>query len=506
MNDYLIGHKSKKKYQLDEHDVIGRGGEGIVYKIKHSENCLKVFTNTKPEILREKEAKLKFMCNNEPFDSSVPKEQVLSLLWPIELLYNINNKFRGYIMPLIVGGVDLNLFLTPTIPERIKQKHPWIQKFDINNKKSESLRLIIAYNIANVIKLLHESQKYIIVDCKADNFLVNSSGKIFLLDSDSIQIQDNDKILFRCNVITDEYRPFESYNKRFKQDDYHFDQNWDVYTYSYLIYKILFVTPPTAGTLRKNIITSTLYVNYDHSHEYYVKHRLYPISYKRLLFKERREIINKKKYVSILKQHNRFYNLDCRIQKLFLRSFFSKNRPKMKEWSDSLYNSIKKLEHKKNRKPAIIKIRNILNHSAVVITEYKFSLPILFLAFITVFSISQIRFNFPVDRLLILNESIKEPHADIIDFSGNYYGYIENDFSNILYLHLSVDSLNTERYFAELKYNIQKQDVHDVFIINFNKQSIQSKTLGKGSYIVDETNKVKEIIFNVNQAIWIFKK
>lgn len=516
MNLKLFGHKTGNVYYLNENNIIGSGGEGTVYKTKVSNLCLKIFKSNIPDILNEKEAKLLFMCNHAPFDSTIPKEQVISLLWPIELLYTLDKVFVGYVMPLIENVINLNVFIFPEFSKKNLTLFPWLKKFNLKEKTSLNLRMIIAYNISNVIKLLHQSKNYIIVDCKPDNFLVDSTGKIYLLDSDSIQIKENNIIKYRSNAITDEYCPPERYTKNFRIEKYTFDENWDVYTYAFLIYKLLFLTPPTSASLKKNFIVNRYFNENNQSQEYYVENMLYPISYKRFLFEK------------VNKFHNKYYNLDNSVQKLFIKSFFFTERPKIREWSDELYNSIVKLNSsekglnllRKIFKKAFNPVRVSWLHLSVLFKDQKFlalilkafakeyKLSIIIFLIIAVFVFGASTINSKFFKLIHKEQSNKvvSNSDQFIDLSGNYYGYVNNDFSNILYLQLNIDSINSDRYYAQLKYNIKNKDERDVFEINYKKKTVQSKTLGKGNFIVNKTNQVSEIIFKTNHCTWVFKK
>jgi DNA-binding helix-hairpin-helix protein with protein kinase domain len=59
-------------------------------------------------------------------------------------------------------------------------------------------RLMVCSNIAKAFHFLHITNKYVVVDLKPENILVSEKGKIAVCDLDSIQISNNNKVLYHA--------------------------------------------------------------------------------------------------------------------------------------------------------------------------------------------------------------------------------------------------------------------------------------------------------------------
>jgi uncharacterized protein YjdB/serine/threonine protein kinase len=118
--------------------------------------------------------------------------------WPLDVVYDSNNKFCGFVMP------ELN----------INDELGEIYKYPSNLNISMHQKLIIAENICAVISEVHKAG-YVFGDFNPRNIGVDkNSGTVAFLDTDSYHLVDTAKnIEFRCVVYLPGYMPPELIDK-----------------------------------------------------------------------------------------------------------------------------------------------------------------------------------------------------------------------------------------------------------------------------------------------------
>lgn len=174
---------------------LASGGEGSVY-ITNTEYVAKVYK--KDKITRDKLEKIKLMVNK--------KINCSGICWPVDILYNSNNEFIGYLMPRASGKEMQRLFLSK--PVLLKNMPTW--------KKRDTVELSIT--ILNKIEYLHK-RNIILGDINPFNILIVSSKEVYFVDTDSYQIEG-----FPCPVGTIPFTAQEiileddKYKKKFKVD------------------------------------------------------------------------------------------------------------------------------------------------------------------------------------------------------------------------------------------------------------------------------------------------
>lgn len=335
----LFGRKTKKKYLISKKSVIGEGGEGIIFKIiNHTSLCAKLYK--KPT--SERADKVLFMIENPPFNYLSAKNEKEALIWPVDALYSDEKftRFIGFIMPLAIESADLTHLIFENIRPNSLSKFPWLKKFDIRHPESLKRIVVVAMNLANAIRLLHKTNKYVLVDCKPENVRINPKGFIQLLDLDSIQIFDkSNDIVYHGNSFTQEYRPPESFKKKyFKAVNIKKKESWDIYVFAAIAYKLIVKLPHTAGTLKQNALMRVRFGNLENGEAgYLVKKKLFPLK-------------QKKKFFSFIPpMHNNFLLLNGGVQELFVRSFFNQKRPGIDEWIKELHSFYKELGNKRQK-------------------------------------------------------------------------------------------------------------------------------------------------------------
>ena len=288
-----------------EDSPFARGGEGDVHKVVSSNYngyCVKIFHPGKMAGRREK---LDYMISHP---IKAPEKSAYKVCWPISLCFN-GADCIGFVMPLSFDNshslYDIYLKDGSDIFKR-------------STKRGMINRYKILYNISNVLNIMH-AMGYVMVDFKPQNILFTESGKISIIDLDSIQITHKGKLLFGSSAVTPEYAyPNELLSL---QNGLPLTPHWDVYAFAIVAYQILLgIHPFTASTDAKdtsgnNISTSVQLMN----------NNLFPFG------PRKNEIIAKPPI------HFYFLQLPERLRALFTQTFdlriFS---PSMSEWSEYL--------------------------------------------------------------------------------------------------------------------------------------------------------------------------
>lgn len=286
------------------------GGEGEVYNITSPKNCskqiVKVFKPSKRT--PEREAKMKYMLAHPPAYLSDASN---AIVWVKDLVYE-DGKFVGYTMNMAYG-VKLEYLCGSKVAKSIGKD---FQKYDFKYKDAYFWRLKLAFNLAVAVVQLHKTGRYVIVDLKPDNVIVQANGKIALIDMDSIEVIDNEEVLYYASAHTPEFSPSES----LKIDKDLIPESWDRFSLAVNIYKLLLGVHPFTGTCKPP---------YEHCNnvEQLIQHGLFPFT--------------KSEYFEVIPPpHKRFLQTDLEIQLLFRKCFDThtkpEDRPTAMDWCEVL--------------------------------------------------------------------------------------------------------------------------------------------------------------------------
>ena len=164
-----------------------------------------------------------------------------------------------------------------------------------------------------------------LVDLKPENIDATGAGKVSIMDTDSIQISENGKILYPATAFTPEY--FAPEGKELKRLNRPFTLQCDYFAAAICFYQILTGTHPYSGTVLKS--------PYDNCTEIAdcISNGLFAFG-------------EKQKYIDLPSAFNlqqNFYNLPSTIQGLFKRAFGSQasKRPTMEEWGRTFHEIIR---------------------------------------------------------------------------------------------------------------------------------------------------------------------
>ncbi len=223
MKKYFLEDGSK--ILIDDSKPIGSGGEGSVFKLAKNPNVLvKIYSERALERMPDIEVKIKAMVNKKP--GLLDYNGLTIIAWPSYVVYDEYKRFQGYLMRRVQAKNQLSHVITPGLQ---KAKFPHITYYD---------RVVIAINLAKVMGFLHQNDT-IIGDINTSDFFVYPGFEIGVVDTDSFQFQDGQKI-FHCKVFTPDYTAPEVIEAK-KKSSYEVKRlpNHDNYGLAILIFQIL---------------------------------------------------------------------------------------------------------------------------------------------------------------------------------------------------------------------------------------------------------------------------
>ena len=149
-------------------------------------------------------------------------------------------------MPLKHNYIMLLKIITPN---KVDKKDKIVAKFKSENNQSLLFqRLAICYNLASVLEEIHKQGKYVIIDLKPNNIMINFESKIVLIDIDSIQVSDNTKTYY-ADATSPQYTPPEFHNKNIKPLIMKVEASWDYFLFAMICYQLIFEMPAYSGTV-----------------------------------------------------------------------------------------------------------------------------------------------------------------------------------------------------------------------------------------------------------------
>ncbi len=296
-----------------ESEPLGRGGEGNVYAVSAPpqwKDCVVKIYHSQ-ERKQEREEKLQYMIDNPP-----KVADGYSVIWPLALVYR-EGKFMGYLMKKSLGLYDLTVLSSLKISPKLPQE--WQEKYTRNDIKGLLNRLKICYNLAYAVNILHQSEKYVLVDMKPENIRTSLSGQVSLIDIDSIEIIENNALLYPAEKLTAEYSPAEMQHLNHHQEL--IPETWDRFSMAIIFYKILLGLHPFTGT-GKDVYSNLV------SYTEKIRAGLFPHGSKADLL------------AVIPKPHDNFCALPQKVQILFKTCFDEGNampelRPTAEDWKQA---------------------------------------------------------------------------------------------------------------------------------------------------------------------------
>lgn len=243
------------------------------------------------------------------------------ICWPLHLVYSSSSGLAvGYMMPLAFPeSKTLKILDSTHLKKTMKEEFPndrdwW--KYERYEKKGILNRFKIINNITVAISYIHAINYYVIGDIKPENILSTHDGMISIIDTDSFQISDDSRMIFKGAAVTSEYFAPESYIR--VKNNLPLTISNDLFAIAICFYKMLVGCHPYAGRIQRPPY------NAGSDLEYQIKNGLFA-------FGDRMNCLD----VPPLDVHKYFHSLPGKIQNLFKRAFSSSNyhqRPTTIEW------------------------------------------------------------------------------------------------------------------------------------------------------------------------------
>ena len=296
-----------------ENTPFASGGEGDIFRIvspnKYRGYVVKIYHPEKRT--REKESKVRFLLNNPP--EIMNNNGHSSVVWVSGIIYS-DKGFVGLMMPFAKGD-KLVILCSAKIPKKYRNK--WA-RFSLKSPKAMELRLKACFNIAAAVFQIHQTGQYVLVDLKPDNVLIQPNGLVSIVDIDSMEIIQGDRVLFPAAVTTPEFAPPE-FHKDVQPGKAPIYNTWDMYSMAIIFYKMLFGIHPFAGSAKPP------YDKLNALHEK-IEHGLFVHS------PEKKGV-----FQVVPPPHRRFFQSANGIQQLFLRCFtdghsVGTRRPTANDW------------------------------------------------------------------------------------------------------------------------------------------------------------------------------
>lgn len=219
--DYI---DQNKKPVVIGRQVGRRGGEGSVFEANsHPGHVIKIYHDVPEET---KGAKLWHL-------SQIANESLLKFAaWPKTLVWDGQNKLRGFIMPMVQGKEIHQLF------------GPKERFIEFPNARWDFL-IRVARNCAAAFDEIH-SRDVVVGDVNEGNILVKRDGTVSLIDCDSYQVRHENGFIWTCDVGIALWTAPELQNQHFR--GLHRRPNHDLFGLAALIFKLLFMgRHPYAG-------------------------------------------------------------------------------------------------------------------------------------------------------------------------------------------------------------------------------------------------------------------
>lgn len=199
---------NKKSHKLLKQ--VGRaGGEGSVYITDTGYIC-KIYKQERTTSFRE--AKINLLIKNDI--------KIDRVCLPEFIVYNNHRNFVGYLMKKALG-FELKTSIFMPIP--FKNKFPNWNRIHLSK---------VALNIIKMVQDLHE-HNIIIGDINPNNILVQDENTVFMIDTDSFQIEE-----YPCSVGMIPYTRIINHGKRY--DEYLRTKDDDIFALTTLIFQLMF--------------------------------------------------------------------------------------------------------------------------------------------------------------------------------------------------------------------------------------------------------------------------
>ncbi len=189
-------------------DKMDDGKEGAVYRVKGSNEVVKVFKSDRRGDI-EFEKKIRVMIDKPPTEDRSKKRNHRWFAWPTDVVY-YHNEFIGYVMPLI------------NTDDFVPLRTQILDEFSKDSGLTEE-KIKLAFNLAVVVELVHE-EGHAVGDFNYQNILINQN-RVTMIDCDAYSIRSEDGTEFHGSTMFDktippEKRPDEDIRRTQRADNF----------------------------------------------------------------------------------------------------------------------------------------------------------------------------------------------------------------------------------------------------------------------------------------------
>ncbi|MGC8543777.1 MAG: protein kinase domain-containing protein, partial [Vulcanisaeta sp.] len=247
--EYLGVDANKLPSRVTINEEVGSGGEAVIYSIRELPNALiKLYRISDSRELQSREGKVRAMIKAKPQE---PTPGHITFAWPLGVVRDEYGRFRGFVMPYIRCAIPLSRLLDPG-------DYGWLNRFRECGVSDDRLRMIregiyrfrvgVALNLVKAVGYVHVVGHFV-GDLNDRNVLVNDSGFVTLIDTDSFFIRDPDTgVIYPSDVGVGEYTAPEVLRGLIPPDRR--NEDTDVFSLSVIIFRLLMGGyHPFAGTV-----------------------------------------------------------------------------------------------------------------------------------------------------------------------------------------------------------------------------------------------------------------
>lgn len=221
----LIGRTTSGTGEVIIDDVVlAKGGEGKVHNlVSHNLSDLPNAEDLVAKIyFKPEEAnrgpKVAAMLKNPPTEQS-------SIAWVKAILFDENKKFTGYLM----NKLDTRSFRQWSELSNTKDRQQTAPQFDVRYAINASRNFLVA------LHFIHNAG-HKVGDINESNLFINADSTVMLVDMDSAQIKQNDKI-YPCEVGKPEFTANEISHGKLRDNPRTVET--DIFAYSVMIFQML---------------------------------------------------------------------------------------------------------------------------------------------------------------------------------------------------------------------------------------------------------------------------
>ena len=189
--DRTVYDPAGKPLALQKSDILAHGGEGFVYKLSINANYLVKIC--KDETLENSRKQTAFCDRLNAMLSIGDCRKAEFLAWPQMPVFDSQKKVIGFVMPRANGRTLRALYA----PSQVKRFFPGWDRLHVTK---------VALNLVEAVRMLAR-HRVLVNDFNPGNFLVDTRGKITLIDCDSFQIPGagSEQNTFLTRTFTPEY-------------------------------------------------------------------------------------------------------------------------------------------------------------------------------------------------------------------------------------------------------------------------------------------------------------